>query len=58
MFGREPTVILGFVRAMTVLVMAFGFELSAEQVASIYVAIEAALSLVNRQLVTPVKDEG
>ena len=54
MFGREPVLILGLVRAIVVLVSAFGFELSAEQVASIYLAAEAVLSVIARQKVTPV----
>ncbi len=54
MFGREPTLILGFIRAVVVCVAAFGFELSAEQVTGIYLVVEAGLSLINRQQVTPV----
>lgn len=55
MFGREPTLILGFIRALIVCIAAFGFELSAEQVAGIYLVAESFLSLVNRQQVTPVE---
>lgn len=54
MFGREPTLWLGLIRAAVVLLVAFGFELSAEQTAGLYLFAEAALSIVNRQLVTPV----
>lgn len=55
MFGREPTLILGLVRAVVVLLTAWGLELSAEQTAAVYLVAEAALSLANRQLVTPVE---
>ena len=57
MFGREPTLILGLLRAIIVAVTAFGFELSAEQVGAIYLLAEAILSVINRQLVTPVVEE-
>jgi hypothetical protein len=57
MFGREPTLVLGFIRALVVCVAAFGFELTAEQVAGIYLLAEAFLSLVNRQKVTPVGEQ-
>ena len=52
-FGREPTLILGVVRAAVVMLCAFGFDLTVEQIAAVYAFTEAALSLVNRQLVTP-----
>jgi len=58
MFGREPTLILGVIRAVVVVLVAFGFELSAEQTAGIYLLAEAVLSVVNRQLVTPVGTHG
>lgn len=54
MFGREPTLWLGFIRAVVVAGSAFGLNLSAEQVGGIYLVSEAALSLLNRQLVKPV----
>lgn len=53
MFGREPTLWLGLIRAVIVAITAWGFELSAEQVAAVYLLAEAVLSLLNRQLVTP-----
>lgn len=55
MFGREPTLILGVIRAAVVLITVFGLDLSTEQVAAIYLMAEAVLSLVNRQQVTPVE---
>jgi hypothetical protein len=57
LWGREPVLILGLIRAVVVLVTAFGLGLSAEQVASIYLVAEAVLSLVIRQRVTPVSEE-
>lgn len=53
-FGREPTLIIGFVRAVVVCAIAFGLELTPEQIAGIYLVVEATLSLVNRSQVTPV----
>lgn len=53
MFGREPVLWLGLIRAIVVAITAWGFNLSAEQVAAIYLVAEAVLSLVNRSLVTP-----
>lgn len=55
MFGREPTLVLGLIRAVVVLAVAFGFDLTAEQTAGIYLVAEAVLSFVNRQKVTPVE---
>ena len=55
MLGREPTLWLGLIRAVVVCVTAFGFSLSAEQVGGIYLLAEAVLSVINRQMVTPVK---
>jgi hypothetical protein len=55
MFGREPVLILGLVRAIVVLVVAFGFDLSADQVAGIYLVAEAILSVLNRTVVSPVE---
>lgn len=56
MFDREPTLWLGLLRAIVVVGVAFGLDLSAEQTAGIYLAAEAVLSLVNRQVVTPVPE--
>ena len=58
MFGREPTLILGLIRAVVVLLTAWGLDMSAEQVAAVYLVAEAALSVINRQLVTPVVRDG
>jgi hypothetical protein len=53
-FGREPVLYLAVVKAALVLVVAFGFDLSAGQAAAIYVLAEAVLALWARRLVTPV----
>jgi hypothetical protein len=52
-FGREPVLYLAVVKAALVLVVAFGFDLSAGQAAAIYVLAEAVLALWARRLVTP-----
>jgi hypothetical protein len=51
--SSEPVLVLAAVRAMVVLVTAFGLDLSAEQVAAVYLAAESVLSLVAREKVTP-----
>ena len=53
-FNREPTLILGLIRAIIVLVTVFGLDLTSEQTAAVYLVAEAFLSLLNRQKVTPV----
>lgn len=53
-FNREPTLILGLIRAIIVLVTVFGLDMTPEQVAAVYLVAEAFLSLLNRQKVTPV----
>lgn len=53
MFDREPTLWLGAIRAIVVLVTAFGLKLTVEQIAAVYLCAEAVLSLINRQRVTP-----
>lgn len=52
---REPVLILAFVRAVVVLVTAFGLQLTTEQIAAVYLVTEAVLSLIARQSVTPTK---
>jgi len=53
-FGREPVMVLAFLRAVVLLAVAFGLNLTKEQIAIIYVVMEAGLSLWARQKVTPV----
>lgn len=56
-FQREPVLWLGLLRAVVVLVTAFGLSLSVEQVAAVYLLLEAVVSFVARQRVTPVGNE-
>lgn len=58
MFGREPTLILAFVRAVLVAAMTFGLNLSEEQFVALYAVIEAVVALWNRSQVTPVEGIG
>lgn len=51
---REPVLILGFIRAIVVLVVAFGLKLTVEQLAAVYLVAEMGLSVIARQRVTPV----
>lgn len=52
-FKREPALILGFVGAVIALVIAFGLDLSSEQVGGIMAGTTALLALVTRSQVTP-----
>jgi hypothetical protein len=52
-FAREPVLWLAALRAIVVLVTAFGLELTPEQIAAVYLVMETLLSLVARQRVTP-----
>lgn len=53
LWGREPALVLGAVQTAMALLLAFGLNLSAEQVGAIVAASAAALSLVVRSKVTP-----
>lgn len=57
MLGREPVLWLGFFRAVIVVSLAFGVPLSSEQEVAIYLLVEAFLSVVARQKVTPVGED-
>lgn len=50
----EPALVLGLVQSVIALVAAFGLELSAEQTGAILAVTAAVLSIVTRQLVTPI----
>lgn len=50
---NEPVLIGGAIRALFLALMAFGFSVTPEQLASIMLAVEAVLALVTRMLVTP-----
>lgn len=51
--AREPALISGVVQATLALVVAFGLDLTADQVATILAVTAALLALVTRALVTP-----
>lgn len=52
--NREPVAVAAAVRSVLLAVAAFGFDLSAEQVAAIAIAVETVLTLFVRSKVTPV----
>lgn len=51
---NEPALVSGFVAAVLGLVMAFGLDLSTQQVVGIESLVIAVLAFVTRQLVVPV----
>lgn len=51
--NREPAFIIGLIEAVIALVTAFGLDLSVEQVGGIMAVTTAVLSILTRQLVTP-----
>ena len=51
---REPALIAGFIQAVLVLVVAFGLNLTAEQVGAIEAVVAIGLALFVRSQVTPV----
>ena len=44
-WGNEPVLVLAFLRALVVLVTAFGLSFTPEQVAAVYLVMELGLSL-------------
>lgn len=50
---NEPVLVTGFVTAVLGLLVAFGLELSDEQIGAILAVVGAALAIVARQKVTP-----
>lgn len=50
---NEPVLIGAAIRAVILAAVAFGLNVTAEQIASLMVAVEAVLALVTRALVTP-----
>jgi hypothetical protein len=52
-FNTEPVAIAAAIRALLVVAVGFGLDLSGEQVASIVVAVELVLGLFVRSQVTP-----
>lgn len=50
---NEPVLVTGFVTALLGLLVAFGFELSDEQVGAILALVGSVLAIVARKKVTP-----
>lgn len=50
---NEPVLIGAAIRAILAAAVAFGFEVTAEQMAAGMAAVEAVIALVTRALVTP-----
>ena len=55
-FGREPVLVLGFLRAIVVLAVSFGLNLTQDQLVALYLVLELTVSLIARQRVTPVEN--
>lgn len=53
---REPALIVGLVEALLVLAVAFGLDLTTEQVAAVTGAAVVVGALLTRSQVTPVTD--
>lgn len=56
LWGREPALIVGAVQAVLALAVAFGVDLTPQQVGMILAATAAVLAVVTRQRVTPTPD--
>lgn len=54
--NREPVAIAAALRSVLVAAMAFGLDLTAEQVAAVVIAVEAVLALFIRSKVKPSGD--
>ena len=50
---REPALVSGLVNAVVALAVAFGLDLTEEQIGSILAVVAAVMALVVRQQVTP-----
>lgn len=55
-WDAEPALLMGAVHAFVTLAVAFGLELSGEQIAAISAAVAAVLAVVVRSQVTPTTD--
>ncbi len=52
---NEPVLIGAAIRAVILAAVAFGFDVTAEQVAALMVAVESVMALVTRAMVVPNK---
>jgi hypothetical protein len=50
---NEPVMIAAAIRAVILAAVSFGLDVTAEQIATLMVAVEAVLAMVTRALVTP-----
>jgi hypothetical protein len=50
---NEPVMIAAAIRSVIIAATAFGLDMTAEQMTTLMVAVEAVLALVTRSLVTP-----
>lgn len=55
LWGREPALVLAFIQTLLALAVGFGFDLTAEQIALILAFSAAAIGLITRSQVTPVR---
>jgi hypothetical protein len=55
LWGREPAAVVAFVQAVVALAVAFGLDLTPEQVGAVVATTALALGLVTRSQVTPAK---
>jgi len=53
---KEPVLFAGAIRAILLAVMAFGLEVSVEQLAAVMLALEVVLDFLTRAVSTPVVD--
>jgi hypothetical protein len=56
LWGREPAMVIAIVQAVLALVVAFGLQLSAEQVGAVLALTAAVLGFLTRSQVTPSSD--
>lgn len=54
LWGREPAAVLAFVQAVVALAVAFGLDVTPEQVGAVTATTALALGLLTRSRVTPV----
>lgn len=52
-WGREPAMVIALVESLLLLAMAFGFDLTAEQMGAIMAPVAILLGLITRSRVTP-----
>lgn len=58
MLKREPVALGVLARVLVMLAARYGFELSADEMLAVLVALEGVIGIVTRQRVSPVKAGG